>query len=820
MNVVRDRLNCAIALGVFAFSLLMYGLTVQNTVPFWDSGEFIATSYVLGIPHPPGTPLYVLIGRLAAMVPLAEIATRVNFLSSVGSAFSVLLTYLITVRFILAMWGGSSKRERWVAYTGGFVGSVFMAFSSSFWDSAVEAEVYNISSAAMLLCIWTALRWRDNLNENRSDIPLLFIVYVCFLAIGIHLGALLALPPLVFFVLWEKHSLSTSLIVCSLSVVFYIMAKKGPVGIGLAVVLFLGMVLLSKSAREFLRSNSRFIAIALGLAAIGVSVHLYLLIRANLDPPINEADPSTWDALMKVLTRDQYKPPSPLDRRADFWFQLNHMFFRYFKDQFRTGLPFMPWLLPVLMGVLGAIGQMIREKKGFFLMLLLVLITSLGLVIVLNFSANEVRERDYFFIACYHLYCIWIGIGAAMLVKTAAFKSSEEKGTARTPWYMVWSKPAELASNTALFFSVAIVVFLCLLPLIRGNQFYHHNRKNNFVARDYAYNMLISLPQDAILMTNGDNDTFPLWYLQEVEGVRKDVRVMNLSLLNTAWYIKQLRDEEPKVPFSFTDAEINRLTPVRDRTGRVILIKDFAVQNMLAANNWERPVYLGVTVADQMDLQSRLMMEGLSFRVLPEAHEGGPRVDVEETLRNLYEVYSYDGLLDENRKFTDKPYKDDNTLNLIQNYCAAHVYAAHALMREDKLPEAAREMEAAKAISPWYTGLTITLGDLYEQMGLLDKAEAHYKEMFEYHPGDTRIHYKLGTLLSRQGRYDEAEEYLRMGIERSPDIFYLHAGLAANYHEQGEEGRARQVLERWLERHPDDQRVREYLYSQAQSDTT
>jgi len=773
--VVKDRLHFVLALSVFGFALLMYGLTVQNTVPFWDAGEFIATSYVLGIPHPPGTPLYVLIGRVATLVPLADIATRVNFLSSLSSAFAVLLTYLITVRLLLAMWGGSTRQEKWAAYAGGVVAGFFMAFSSSFWESAVEAEVYNISSAGMLLCIWMGLIWRDRLDEDKSDMPLIFIAYVCFLAVGIHLGTLLALPPLVLFV---------------------------------ALVRWRSLI------------NARFIAIAAGLAVIALSVHLYMLIRASLNPPINEADPSSWDALWKVLTRDQYKPPSIFDRRTSFWFQLDHMFFRYFKVQFRTGLPLAPWLVPVLMGVLGAIGQALRDKKGFVLMMSLFLLTSFGLVIYLNFSADEVRERDYFFIASYHLFCVWIGVGAAMLVKTAAFRGAREKEKAATPWYRVWAKPSELASKPALLFAVAIVVFLSLLPLIRGNQFYLHNRKDNFVARDYAYNMLMPLPQDAILLTNGDNDTFPLWYLQEVEGIRKDVRVMNLSLLNTGWYIKQLRDQEPKVPFSFTDAEIDRLVPIRDRTGRVILIKDFAVQNMLATNNWERPVYLGVTVADQMELQSRLMMEGLAFRVLSEAGEGGPRVDREKTLKSLYEVFRYDGLLDEDRKFTDVPYKDENTLNLIQNYCAAHVYVAHSLMREDKLSAAAREMEAAKAISPWYSGIIISLGDLYEQMGLLDKAEAHYVEMFDYHPGDTRLYYKLGTLMTRQNRHEKAEEYLNAGISRAPDVFYLHAGLAASYHAQGFDARARQVLERWLEKHPDDQRVREYLAAQADADTT
>jgi tetratricopeptide (TPR) repeat protein len=407
-----------------------------------------------------------------------------------------------------------------------------------------------------------------------------------------------------------------------------------------------------------------------------------------------------------------------------------------------------------------------------------------------------------------------------MIAKTAAFRALEPKGRRARSWWMVWGGPAELASRPALVLGSAVVIFLSLLPVVKGDQFFRHNRKDNFVARDYAYNMLIPLEENAIILTNGDNDTFPLWYLQEVEGVRKDVRVVNLSLLNTPWYIKQLKYEEPKVPITLTDSQIDRLTPVRDATGSIILVKDFAVQNIISANNWERPLYLAVTVPDQMGLESRLLMEGLSFKVVPEEGEG-PRVDVDVTLHNLYNVFKFDGLLDETRSFKDTPYKDGNTMNLIQNYCAAHVHSAHSLKREGKLAEALREFEAAKAISPWYSGIVVSLGDLYEQMGALDKAEEHYKGIMEYHSDDPRLPYKYGTLLSKMNRKSEALEMLSGALRRHPSVFYLHAGMYATYKSMGEDAKAREVLENWLRGHPEDTRVREFLAREtAAQDTT
>src|SRR5262249_42520371 len=151
--------------------------------------------------------------------------------------------------------------------------------------------------------------------------------------------------------------------------------------------------------------------------------------------------------------------------------------------------------------------------------------------------------------------------------------------------------------------TTAATVLLSLQPvLLAKNLWFTHDRSRNFIARDYAYNMLATLKPNSFMFTNGDNDTFPLWYIQQVEGFRKDVRIVNLSLLNTDWYIRQLRDEEPKVPIHLDDRAIDILGAgmFQDQKGNYILTNEFMVHHMLEQarrdSGWVKQPYFAVTV--------------------------------------------------------------------------------------------------------------------------------------------------------------------------------------------------------------------------------
>ena len=244
----------------------------------------------------------------------------------------------------------------------------------------------------------------------------------------------------------------------------------------------------------------------------------------------------------------------------------------------------------------------------------------------LNFKTEEVRPRDYFFVASFQFFAIWIGLGAAWLVESAASVAPAGGGSVRGgPRGAAAGRdpPARSAAGCARsggrWLGRGRGVLLCLLPFLTCRHYwYEHDRTEFWVARDFAYNMLTPLKPNAILFTNGDNDTFPLWYLQEVEGIRRDVRVANLSLLNTDWYIRQLRDEAPKVDLGWSDAEIAaaaRALLDADAPRRPVYLKDIAVARIVEREYGKRPIYLAVTVPDAHGVDDRLVMQGLVFEL-------------------------------------------------------------------------------------------------------------------------------------------------------------------------------------------------------------
>ncbi|HEX5726701.1 MAG TPA: DUF2723 domain-containing protein [Longimicrobiaceae bacterium] len=514
----------ALAAAVAVFAL--YAFTLAPTTAFWDTSEYIATAHILGIPHPPGNPLFVLLARAWELLlsPLGlPTAVRINTFSAFMSAGTAFFWYLAIHRIL-----GFSTGSEVVRRVGAGVSVLVSATAFTVWNqSNVNEKVYTVSMFTIAALTWLAFLWRDHVEEHRGvrggrfhdDNVLVLGIFILALSVGNHLMAFLAAPALLVFILLVRpRSLA----------------------------------------------NWRLYAFGALFALGALTVNLYLPIRSGLHPIINEAAPSCPDigsAILSVLgfgnielpgacqdlhaslAREQYGKPPIFERQSPFWAQLL-VYFQYFDWQWARSIGgrfgyFHPlrsllFTLPfVLLGAFGAWEHWRRDRKSFVYMAVLFGTLSLGLVYYMNFKygytqvrvmgldaeAAEVRERDYFFLVSFSIWGLYVGLGL-----TALWLRLSAAGE--------WSRRALLRG--------APVLAVALVPLLAN--WGYASRRGDYAARDLAFNMLQSVEPYGVLFTNGDNDTFPLWYLQEVEGIRRDVTVIVLSYLNTPWYARQLRD--------------------------------------------------------------------------------------------------------------------------------------------------------------------------------------------------------------------------------------------------------------------------------------
>ena len=537
----------------------------------------------------------------------------------------------------------------------------------------------------------------------------------------------------------------------------------------------------------------------------GYSTHLYLPIRAAQHPAINEGAPDNWDKLRDLLERKQYGEMNMFNRRAPLPAQLNKEFWRYFSRQW----PLFPserlWsvMLPLGLGIAGAVWLARRHRRSFLYSGAFFGLTTAGMILFLNFTDHEVRERDYFFQSGYHAFSIWIGIGAAWLIM----------------WVRDSFKPGAMQRLAWQFTALLMIV----MPfLMMKNLWFTHDRRGNYVAQNYAYNMLAPLAPNSFVFTNGDNDTFPLWYIQEVENFRKDVRVVNLSLLNTDWYIRQLRDEYPKVPIALDDATVGMLGQgaIRDSTGNVIYTSHFMVDHIMRQNrnpdgSWKSQPYFAVTVPEHMGLDKHFTLEGLVYRVNPDSTS--LQVDEPMTRKALYDVFKYKGLFKEDGSWDESVYKDENASTLSRNYAAAHLQLAFYYRRMGEITRGIAEMERVQRMFPDYTDLMVPLGSFYMDAGDTTRALALFKKIIDRNPNDAEARYYYGVVLSYRGDIPGALQQLDQVIRIDPGYSMAYYAAYFSLWESGQRERALSYVERWVQANPGDAQAQQLLEQQRRA---
>lgn len=719
MELTRfKRINTYISLAVLVISSATYLLTIEPTASFWDCGEFIASSYKLEVGHPPGNPVFQLIARFFTLFGDKEhAAVLVNAMSGLCSALTIYLLYLSIVhlgRRLLEKNGRPLDLPNSLTVFGaGIVGSLAYCYSDTFWFSAVEGEVYAMSSLFTALVFWAMLKWEEQADERYANRWIVLIAYLMGVSIGVHLLNLLTIPALVFLYYYKKYEITPrrTVWVLASSAVILIVILYGIIpyvpklaaymdlffvnGLGLpinsgATFFMLAILGLGFWGIYYTYSHKRVLLNTILLCAtvivIGYSTFAVVVIRSSANTPTNEYQPDNPFTLVRYLAREQYgsnplfygetfaspvadfkiptyynvldgkyeklegpiepiySPDSKMlfprmwqagtdDSYVPFYniytegkgktvvgskykvptfganlayfldYQLDFMYFRYFmwnfvgrqndlqstmpgdkfKGNWESGIDFIDrarlgdqsegpdyivnsraknhyYFLPLLLGLIGLFYQLKKDRHNWVVTMLLFVLTGIAVIVYLNQPPMQPRERDYAYAGSFYAFTIWIGLGVMWMSD-------------------LLRKMKSLSGNSG---AIAAGVVCLGVPVLMGAENWDdHDRSGRYTVRDLAYNYLMTADPNAIMVTHGDNDTFPLWYIQEVEGVRTDVRVMNTSLLGTDWYIDQMKykmyDSDP-VPFSLDKRQyvygVNDYVYIYERLNKPVPAKD------------------------------------------------------------------------------------------------------------------------------------------------------------------------------------------------------------------------------------------------------
>ena len=553
--------------------LLVYLGTLAPSVTFWDAGEFIAAAHSLGIPHPPGTPLFVvLLNVWAKLFWFLPFATATNLFSAVSTAAAgALAGYWLT--------------RRTGSRAAGFAAAIVGGATSSIWQNATETEVY----AASLALAAAALVAADIAGREGDRRWLLLTAYLIALIAPLHLSAMVAAPAIVLLAADRgdgRIDWSAALGLSGMALVVIGVGRLSPLMIAVGVVL----LLIAPTARDLPTRNSvrRERATLLGAAVLAVGLLLFMLVRARHDPPINQANPSTYDALLYAIGRKQYDLPGLWPRQAPIWLQITN-WFEYADWQFALSLA--PSVIPTpariiatgvfaVLGVVGASWHRRRDPRTWRALFVLFLCGSIGVIGYLNLKAgtsfgwqfvpsaelHEARDRDYFFVLGFWVWGLWAGMSGIAIAERLRCPALVGVSVAALPIALNWSAVDRREEPTAS------------------------------MPAEVAKELLDPLPQRAVLFVAGDNDTYPLWYAQEVEHRRRDVTVITLPLLGARWYSEE---QERRHGLSGPDAaRIAAIARTQGRPVAVALTVDPEERNLLAVS-W---TVIGAVAVDSYSL--------------------------------------------------------------------------------------------------------------------------------------------------------------------------------------------------------------------------
>ncbi len=537
------------ALLAAAVLAVVYAATLAPGVTFWDAGEFIAAAHSLGIPHPPGTPLFVLLlntwAKLFAFLPFA---TATNLFSAACTAAAGGLTALWIARRTGAPWAAIGA-----AITAGAMSSV--------WQNATETEVY----AASLALAVGAIAAADVAGRSLDRRWLVLAAYLLALSIPLHLSTMVAAPVVIQLATdrgdgRRDWSAFTALVGVSLSVIGLSRLSVPMIGLGLFAMGLAPAIDASADSPTMRRERRQLFAV-LVLAFSGV---LFMLVRARHDPAINQANPSTLSQLAYVIGRRQYDLPGMWPRQAPGWIQVAN-WFEYADWQFALSLA--PSVIPTVWRILvtvafavlayvGARWHRAIDRRTWRAVALLFVCGTVGVILYLNLRAgtsfgwrflpdesnHEARDRDYFFVLGFWAWGIWAGMGCVALARVILRRvGAQEPRSAEESASAAATARGRARSRFAVGMTPVLGLALAAVPIaLNWSAVSRRSEPEASMPRVVAAELLDPLPPKTVLFVAGDNDTYPLWYAQQVEHRRPDVTIVTLPLLGARWYTEEL----------------------------------------------------------------------------------------------------------------------------------------------------------------------------------------------------------------------------------------------------------------------------------------
>lgn len=891
---------------IFAIAAFVYISCIEPTGSFWDCGEFIAASYKLQVGHPPGAPLFLMLGRFFSLFAgndLKMISILINILSALMSAFTILFlfwTITLMARKIVAKSAEFTSGQIFTIMSAGIVGALAYTFSDSFWFSAVEGEVYASSSFFTAIVVWAMFKWDSVADERHANRWIILIAYLMGLSIGIHLLNLLTIPALAFIYYFRKYKpttwgviktavvgvlilgviqfgiISGLMSIASKFDLMFVNSMGMPFWTGFLFFFLIVVAAVIYGLKYSVKNNNPILNLAIlcfTFIVVGYSSYAMIVIRSAANPPMDENDPEQVFSLLSYINREQYgdrplfygqyynarqvdleegamqytrdaekyiptgakispvydpaactifprmhsaqenhisaykewggvkgdQTPTFSQNLKYFWnYQVIHMYWRYFmwnfvgrqndiqghggitKGNWISGLQGLDaarlgpqdklsnnmvnnkarntfYFLPFILGLIGMYWHYKRNTNDAWTVMLLFFFTGLAIVLYLNQTPYQPRERDYAYAGSFYAFAMWIGLGVIAIIEMLKKRMAE---------------PVAAGVST-------VICVLAVPTIMAAEGWDDHNRSHRYTSRDIAWDYLQSCAPNAIIFTNGDNDTFPLWYAQEVEGVRTDIRIVNLSLLNTDWYIDQMKAkayESDPLPISMThdkyvqgtrdyvpfyDRQVPGYTPLKDvinfinsdapeakvrtqggtelnyfptkkfmlpidkeaviKSGAVrpedaykivdtllwdldkqyLMKADLVILDLIANNNWKRPIYFAVTVGNDsyMNLEPYFQLEGLAYRFVPIKSQGDAsgqtgRVDSKIMYDNMMNKFLFGGM---NR--TDV-YLDQNNLNMAMNFRNNYSRLSEALITEGNRDSAMKVLDYMNTMMP------------------------------------------------------------------------------------------------------------------------